>query len=85
MYVITFSFKSEELQEEYDTKYSYIQNELKSIGFSFVKKNTYIDQDNLNELVDVHKAMSKLSKIEWFKNSINYIYSYKVDDISQII
>lgn len=35
-----------------------------------------------NTLTTVYKAINKLSKIEWFKNSVRDIRAFKVEDWS---
>ena len=39
-------------------------------------------KSNENSLTTVYKAISRLSKIEWFRNSVRDIRAFKVEDWS---
>jgi virulence-associated protein VapD len=41
-----------------------------------------MNHDEKNTLATVYKAITKLSKINWFKNSVRDIRAFKVEDWS---
>ena len=52
------------------------------IGGSDGPTQVYINKSNENSLTTVYKAISRLSKIEWFRNSVRDIRAFKVEDWS---
>ena len=56
--------------------------ELGNVGFEWTHGSVYINKSNENSLTTVYKAISRLSKIEWFRNSVRDIRAFKVEDWS---
>lgn len=86
MYAIAFDLKVEDLKKEYGNPYNRaydeVRQELESIGFEWTQGSVYINKSNENSLTTVYKAISRLSKIEWFRNSVRDIRAFKVEDWS---
>ena len=53
-----------------------------SLGFKWIEESFYITKQSSNSLTTVYKAINKLSKIDWFKNSVQDIRAFKVEDWS---
>ena len=81
MYAIAFDLKVEDLKKEYGNPYNRaydeVRQELESIGFEWTQGSVYINKSNENSLTTVYKAISRLSKIEWFRNSVRDIRAFK--------
>lgn len=86
MYAIAFDLKIDELKrsygEPYNKAYDEIRQELERIGFEWTQGSVYISTETTNTLTTVYKAISMLSKIEWFKKSVRDIRAFKVEDWS---
>lgn len=86
MYAIAFDLKIDDLKREYgepyNKAYDEIRQELEAIGFEWTQGSVYINSDTKNNLTVVYKAINKLSKITWFKNSVRDIRAFKVEDWS---
>lgn len=83
MYAIIFDLDNQKLQkhygENYHQAYDEIQIELKKLGFEW-KISLYLTQDNA--LTTPYKAISLLSKIEWFRQSLKQIKVFRVEEWS---
>lgn len=86
MYAIAFDLKIEDLKknygEPYNRAYDEIRQELETLGFDWTQGSVYISKSNENTLTTVYKAISRLSRIEWFKSSVRDIRAFKVEDWS---
>ncbi len=86
MYAIAFDMKNEDLKknygEPYNSAYDEIRQEMDTLGFEWSQGSLYIAKDADNSLATVYKAINKLSKISWFKNSVRDIRALKVEDWS---
>ena len=86
MYAIAFDLKIDTLKktygEPYNRAYDEVRQELELLGFEWTQGSVYINSDNANSLTTVYKAINKLSKIEWFKESVRDIRAFKVEDWS---
>lgn len=84
MYAIAFDLEIAELKkhygEPYNGAYLEIGKELKAIGFEWTQGSVYLSNDN--NLTTVYRAISTLSKIDWFKSSVRDIRAFKVEDWS---
>ncbi|RDU70662.1 hypothetical protein [Helicobacter brantae] len=83
MYAIIFELDNQKLQkyygENYHQAYDELQMELKSLGFEW-KIGLYLTQDNT--LTTPYKAISLLSKIVWFRQSLKQIKVFRLKDWS---
>ena len=72
MYGISFELNLEVLKKEYGNSYhcayEEVRHELGNVGFEWTHGSVYINKSNENSLTTVYKAISRLSKIEWFRN-----------------
>ena len=68
--------------EPYNKAYDDIRQELDTLGFEWTQGSLYINKNSSNTLTDVYKVITKLSSIEWFKNSVRDIRAFKVEDWS---
>lgn len=86
MYAIAFDLKIEDLKTHYGTShgnaYNEIKEEMRALGFEWTQGSLYISKDSSNSLTHVYKAITKLSSITWFKNSVRDIRAFKVEDWS---
>lgn len=86
MYAIAFDMKIDDLKknygEPYNSAYDEIRQEMGNLGFDWTQGSLYISNDTSNTLTTVYKAISKLSKIDWFKKSVRDIRAFKVEDWS---
>lgn len=86
MYAIAFDLKIDDLKknygEPYNKAYDEIRQELELLGFEWTQGSLYISSSSKNTLTTVYKAVNKLSKIEWFKESVRDIRAFKVEDWS---
>jgi virulence-associated protein VapD len=89
MYAIAFDLKIDDLKKEYgepyNKAYDEVRQELEKLGFEWTQGSVYMNHDEKNTLVMVYKAIAKLSKINWFKNSVRDIRAFKVEDWSDFI
>ena len=88
MYAIAFDLKIDDLKKHYgdpyNGAYAEIEKELSALGFEWKQGSLYVTKDNVNPLTILNKAINKLSKIDWFKNSVRDIRAFKVEDWSDI-
>lgn len=86
MYAIAFDLKIEDLRREYGEPYNPAYDEIRSyleeLGFEWTQGSVYISRADVNTLTHVYLAISKLSSIKWFKNSVRDIRAFKVEDWS---
>lgn len=52
------------------------------LGFAWTQGSVYINSDTSNSLTTIYKAINRLSKIGWFKQSVRDIRAFKVEDWS---
>ena len=80
MYAIIFDLKIDDLKREYgepyNKAYDEVRQELESLGFEWTQGSVYINRDVKNSLTTVYKAITRLSKITWFKNSVRDIRAF---------
>ena len=86
MYAIAFDLKIDDLKkaygEPYNRAYDEIRQEMEALGFNWTQGSLYINSSNIDNLAQVYKAINKLSKINWFKDSVRDIRAFKVEDWS---
>ena len=86
MYAIAFDFKIDDLKREYgepyNRAYDEIRQELESLGFEWTQGSVYINNSEKDSLTTVYKAINKLSRINWFKQSVSEIRAFKVEEWS---
>ena len=86
MYAIAFDLKIDDLKkfygDPYNGAYDEIKRELGQLGFEWMQGSVYINRDSQNTLTTVYKAITMLSKIDWFKASVRDIRAFKVEDWS---
>ena len=86
MYAIAFELKIDDLKkaygEPYNRAYDEIRQEMEALGFNWTQGSLYINSSNTDNLAQVYKAINKLSKINWFKDSVRDIRAFKVEDWS---
>ena len=86
MYAIAFDLKIDDLKkaygEPYNRAYDEIRQEMEALGFNWTQGSLYINSSNTDNLAQVYKAINKLSKINWFRDSVRDIRAFKVEDWS---
>jgi virulence-associated protein VapD len=86
MYAIAFDLKIDDLKriygEPYNGAYDEVKQELGQLGFEWTQGSVYINRDGTNTLTTVYKAIRRLSKISWFRESVRDIRAFKVEDWS---
>lgn len=86
MYAIAFDMTISELKNHYGDPYNNAYFEIREIlrpeGFEWTQGSVYISKSEQNSLARVYSAINKLSKIEWFKNSVRDIRVFKIEDWS---
>jgi len=86
MYAIAFDLRIDDLKREYgepyNRAYDEIRQELEKLGFEWTQGSVYINHAESDTLTTVYKAITRLSKIDWFKNSVRDIRAFKVEDWS---
>lgn len=86
MYGIVFDLEIDVLKkcygDPYNRAYDEIGQELKEVGFEWAMGNLYISNSNRENLTHVYRAINRLSKINWFKESVRDIRAFKVEDWS---
>lgn len=86
MYAIAFDIDMNKLKKEHGEVFTMAYDEmrlyLEHYGFVQTFENLYISRDDTNTLVQVYKAIQKLSGIMWFKKSVRDIRAFKVEDWS---
>ncbi len=86
MYAIAFDLRIDDLKrtygEPYNRAYDEIRQELEDLGFEWTHGSVYINSSSKDSLTTVYKAINRLSKIDWFKESVRDIRAFKVEDWS---
>ncbi len=86
MYAVAFDMKVDDLRKfygnPYNQAYDEIRQEMDDMGFEWAQGSLYITKNDKDSLTTVYKAINKLSKIDWFKNSVRDIRAFKVEDWS---
>ena len=86
MYAIAFDLKIDDLKREYgepyNKAYDEVRQELEKLGFEWTQGSVYINRSENNTLTTVYRAITRLSKIAWFKASVRDIRAFKVEDWS---
>lgn len=86
MFAIAFDLKIDILKkvygDPYNKAYDEIRQELEAVGFEWTQGSVYINNSNKNGLAVVYKAINRLSRIDWFKQSVRDIRAFKVEDWS---
>ena len=86
MYAITFDLRIDDLKrtygEPYNRAYDEIRQELEDLGFEWTQGSVYINSSSKDSLTTVYKAINRLSKIDWFKESVRDIRAFKIEDWS---
>lgn len=59
-----------------------IRQELESVGFEWTQGRSLYISNSTNNLAKVYKAINRLQKINWFKQSVRDIRAFKVEDWS---
>ena len=84
MFAIAFDLVISDLKayygEPYNNAYVEIRQELKKCGFEWIQGSVYLTRNG--NLATVYKAISRLSQIMWFRNSVRDIRAFKVEDWS---
>nr|WP_208376672.1 virulence associated protein VapD [Helicobacter pylori] len=83
-HVIAFGLKTEILKKYKRTLQAYddLRQELEPLGFENTQGSVCVNHSKENTLVQVYKAINKLSQIEWFKKSVRGIKAFKVEGFS---
>jgi virulence-associated protein VapD len=88
MYAIAFDLKIDELKKHYgdpyNGAYAEIEKELGVLGFEWKQGSLYVMKDDTNSISILNKAINRLAKISWFRNSVRDIRAFKVEDWSDI-
>jgi virulence-associated protein VapD len=86
MYAIAFDLTIADLKtsygDPYNNAYAEIQKELAAFDFVNTLGSVYLYSGNENGLAVVYRAINRLSKIKWFKESVRDIRVFKVEDWS---
>ena len=86
MYAIAFDLNVDTLKQEYgdpyNKAYDEVRQELEALGFEWTQGSVYINHSDKDSLTTVYKAINKLSRIEWFRDSVRDIRAFKVEDWS---
>lgn len=86
MYAIAFDLVIDDLKvnygDPYNNAYFEIKETLKKVGFEWTQGSVYLSTASENNLTNVYRAISALSKINWFKKSVRDIRAFKVEDWS---
>ena len=89
MYAIAFYLKVDDLKKSYgdpyNDAYDEIKRELDQLGFEWTQGSVYINYSNKNTLTTVYKAITRLSKINWFKDSVRDIRVEDWSDFTAIV
>ena len=84
MFAISFDMVISDLKifygEPYNRAYFEIKILLEQHGFEWIQGSTYLTQSD--DLGTLYKAITALSKIDWFKKSVRDIRGFKVENWS---
>lgn len=84
MFALSFDMSVSALEQHYGKPYNRAYFEIKEVlnanGFEWIQGSTYLtDSDDMTNLF---RAITALSKIIWFKNSVRDIRGYQVENWS---
>ena len=86
MYGIVFDIEIDVLKrwygDSYNRAFEEIRQALEEVGFEWAMRNLYISHSSRENLTHVYRAINRLSKINWFKESVRDIRAFKVEDWS---
>ena len=86
MYGIVFDIEIDVLKrwygDSYNRAFDEIRQELEEVGFEWAMGNLDISHSSRENLTHVYRAINRLSKINWFKESVRDIRAFKVEDWS---
>ena len=84
MFAISFDMSVSSLTEyyghPYNRAYFEIKKTLKECGFEWIQGSTYLSRSE--DMSSMIRAISTLSKIDWFKQSVRDIRGYRVENWS---
>jgi len=84
MFAISFDMVISNLKEHFGEPYNRAYFEIKilleSYEFEWIQGSTYLTQSD--DLGTLYKAITALSKIDWFKKSVRDIRGFKVENWS---
>lgn len=84
MFAISFDMSVSALKEFYGSPYNRayfeIKKVLKGCGFEWIQGSTYLSRSE--DMSSMIRAISTLSKIDWFKKSVRDIRGYRVENWS---
>ena len=86
MYAVSFDMDISKLKQHYGEPYNRAYDEIRILmhncGFDWTQGSVYISNSIENNLTQVYKLINNLSKIDWFKQSVRDIRTFKVEDWS---
>lgn len=86
MYAIAFDMEIAKLKTEYadpyNGAYTEIEDMLRPFGFTRTQGSVYLNMDGKANMATVYKAIDKMRKTAWFRNSVRDIRAFKVEDWS---
>lgn len=92
MYGIVFDLEIDVLKrwygDSYNRAFDEIRHELEQLGFEWTQGSVYINNSAEDNLTHVYRAINRLSKINWFKESVRDIRAFKVEgwsDFTEIV
>lgn len=92
MYGIVFDLEIDVLKrwygDSYNRAFDEIRHELEQLGFEWTQGSVYIINSAEDNLTRVYRAINRLSKINWFKESVRDIRAFKVEawsDFTEIV
>ena len=84
MFAISFDMVISDLKEHFGEPYNRAYFEIKvlleSYDFEWIQGSTYLTQSD--DLGTLYKAITALSKMDWFKKSVRDIRGFKVENWS---
>lgn len=84
MFAISFDMSVSALCEHYKHPYNRAYYEIKKVlkecGFEWIQGSTYLSRSD--DMSSIIRAISTLSKINWFKESVRDIRGYRVENWS---
>jgi len=84
MFAISFDLLISDLKkyygDPYNSAYFEIKELLKNLNFEWIQGNVYLTKSD--DLATLYRAISELSKIDWFKKSVSDLRGFKVENWS---
>lgn len=84
MFAIAFDIVIADLKlyygEPYNNAYFEIKNELRKYDFYNTQGSVYLSKNS--DMANLFRAINGLKGIDWFKNSVRDIWTFKVEDWS---